>query len=68
MINQTVTIAADKRRNGRDRNDATRTVSFDEWQNVTFHMSTAYHPSWFAEESRMVAKAQQIAGVKSVEN
>jgi len=52
MINQTVTIAADKRRNGRDRNDATRTVSFDEWQNVTFDMSTAYHPSWFAEESR----------------
>lgn len=31
MINQTVTIAAEVR----DRNDAARTISFDEWQNAS---------------------------------
>jgi len=67
MINQTVTIAADKRRNGRDRNDATRTVSFDEWQNVSF-ICRRVITLLVREEKRIVDKAQQIARAKSVEN
>ena len=63
MINQTVTIAADKRRNGRDRNDATRTVSFDEWQNVSF-ICRRVITLLVREEKRIVDKAQQIARVR----